>query len=285
MPSSKYTANFSGFIMKFLNLVFVNLLIFCNGAFANGEPKDWQLGFQEAFSPTARAAQETHDFIMLFVWGIVAFVLVLLVVTCVKFRAKNNPTPSTTSHNTLIEIIWIVIPTIILIIIAIPSLKLIYFQETVPESEMTLKVIGRQWYWSYEYPDQGDIAFDSYMKKDEELKAGEPRLLATDNKVYLPTETYIKIQVTSSDVIHAFALPALGVKIDAIPGRLNETWVYIEEPGTYYGQCSELCGILHAFMPIEVIAVPKHEFKYWVERAKEEYSYALPNNMKLANKL
>ena len=271
--------------MKLLTLIFTNLLLILNPANATGIAENWQLGFQKAISPTARAAHETHDYIMLLLWIVVIFVLLLLVVTCIKFRAKNNPTPSTTSHNTIIEIIWILVPALILIAIAIPSLKLIYYQETIPESEMTLKVVGRQWYWSYEYPDNNGISFDSYMKKEEDLLAGEPRLLATDNKVYLPIETNIRIQITASDVIHSFAVPALGVKMDAVPGRLNETWVYIEEAGTYYGQCSELCGILHAFMPIQIIAVPKDEFKLWTEKAKEEFSYKLDlNTLKLATK-
>ena len=264
--------------MKLFALVFVKIFLVITQAKASGIAENWQLGFQKAISPTARAAHETHDYIMLFLWLIVAFVLLLLIVTCVKFRAKKNPNPSTTSHNTLIEIIWILVPAFILMAIAIPSIKLIYYQETIPETEMTLKVIGRQWYWSYEYPDHGDIAFDSYMKKDAELLAGEPRLLATDNKVYLPTKTNIKIQITASDVIHSFAVPALAVKMDAVPGRLNETWVYIEEAGTYYGQCSELCGILHAFMPIEIIAVPKEEFALWVKNAQEEFSSNLDLN-------
>ncbi|MBL6621891.1 MAG: cytochrome c oxidase subunit II [Rickettsiales bacterium] len=270
-------------MIKILTLI-VSVLFFSADIYAaNDLVQNWQFGFQDPASPLSRAIHETHNYIMIFVVLITLFVLLLLAYCCFKFRENKNPTPSTTSHNTLLEIIWIAIPVIIVTLITIPSLKLIFFQEKIPESEMTLKVIGRQWYWSYEYPDNGDIYFDSYMVKDEDLKEGEPRLLTTDNKVYLPTETYIKIQMTSSDVIHAFALPALGVKMDAVPGRLNETWVYIEKAGTYYGQCSELCGVLHAFMPIEVVALPPEEFKKWVEEAKKEFAFN--GNLKISSKL
>jgi len=256
---------------KLLLLSILNFFFAGNSYSAGAKP--WQTGFQESASPAATMIIDTHNFIMMFVWVIVALVLLLLVFTCIKFRAKNNPVPSTTSHHTLLEIIWIVIPTIIVIIIAIPSVKLILKQDTLPKTEMTLKVIGRQWYWSYEYPDHNNIAFDSYMKKDEELLPKDKRLLSTDNKVVLPVETYIKVQITSSDVIHAWAIPALGIKKDAVPGRLNEIWMYIEKPGTYYGQCSELCGILHAFMPIEIKAVSKENFKKWVTKASKEFAY------------
>lgn len=247
-------------------------LVFANHTYAD-QPLPWQLGFQQSVSPASDMIIKTHDFIMIFVWIIVIFVILLLIFTCIRFSAKNNPIPSTTSHNTLLEIIWIIIPTIIIIIIAVPSIKLILHQETIPETEMTLKVIGRQWYWSYEYPDHNNISFDSYMKKDDELLPGEPRLLAVDNNIVLPTDTYIKVQITSSDVIHAWAIPALGVKKDAVPGRLNETWLYIKKPGIYYGQCSELCGVLHAFMPIAVKAVPKKEFKQWVLDSTEKFGH------------
>ena len=234
-----------------------------------GVSKKWQMGFQEAVSPFAREAQKTHDFIMIFVWITVILVLLLLAFVCFRFREKKNPTPSKTTHNTLLEVIWIAIPTIVVILVMIPSLKLIFFQEKIPQAEMTLKVIGRQWYWSYEYPDNGDIAFDAYMKEEKDLAKDEPRLLATDNKVVLPINTYIRVQITSSDVIHSWAVPSFGIKTDAVPGRLNETWVYIEKEGIYYGQCSELCGVNHAFMPIDIKAVSKEEFATWVEKNKE----------------
>ncbi len=269
--------------MKFFNLFLLSFLAQINTSFANVHGENWQLGFLEPKSPLARNTIAMHDFIMYFMYGIVAFVLLLLIITCFRFSAKRNKKPSTTSHNTILEVIWIVIPVIILIIIGIPSIKQLAERTTIPDAEMTLKVVGRQWYWSYEYPDHGNIYFDSYMKKEADLLPGEQRLLATDTKIVLPTETYIRVQMTSSDVIHAWAVPKLGVKMDAIPGRLNETWIYIEEPGTYYGQCSELCGILHAFMPIEIKAVSKEEFAIWVEQAKEEF--ASLNNLTIANNL
>lgn len=271
--------------LKLLLLTLFNITLI-KDAFSN-QAKPWQIGFQESASPAASMIIDTHNFIMIFVWITVIFVLLLLTYTCVKFKAKNTPTPSTTSHNTILEIIWIIIPTIIVIIIAIPSIKLLFNQDNIPETEMTLKVIGRQWYWSYEYPDHHNISFDSYMKKDEELLPNDPRLLATDTKIVLPINTYIKVQITSSDVIHSWAVPALGVKKDAVPGRLNETWIYINKAGTYYGQCSELCGILHAFMPIEIKAVSKKEFNQWVTEAKDEYAnngyQIFADNNKLTN--
>ena len=203
--------------MKFFSLLVFNLLLIVTNSWATGAPVEWQMGFQEPVAPLAHKAQGLHDFIMYFVWGISAFVLLLLAVTCIKFSAKNNPTPSTTSHNTLLEIIWIAIPVAILTIIMIPSVKFIAFQEKAPETEMTLKVIGRQWYWSYEYPDHNNIYFDSYMKKDGDLGPNEPRLLATDNKIILPVETYIKVQITASDVIHSWAVPSLGGKNGCYP--------------------------------------------------------------------
>lgn len=249
-----------------------------------GQPQDWQLSFQEAASPLAHEIIKTHNFIMYFMVAVIALVLLLLFTVIVKFRAGKNRNPSTTSHNTLLEIIWIVIPVIVVIVIAVPSVKLIFKQEVFPETEMTLKVIGRQWYWSYEYPDHDDLYFDSYMLKDVDLQEGQPRLLEVDNEVVLPTETYITVQMTSSDVIHAWALPALGIKMDAIPGRLNELWTYIEKPGVYYGQCSELCGPYHAFMPIKIRAVPKEEFAEWIELAKEEFaSNVLPQKYAVNN--
>jgi cytochrome c oxidase subunit 2 len=194
--------------------------------------------------------------------------LALLGYVIVRFRASNNPTPSKVTHNTAIEVIWTVVPVLILVVIAIPSFKLLYLQKVIPESEMTVKAIGLQWYWTYEYPDHGDITFDALMVADADLQEGQPRLLETDNRLVLPVETNIRVLVTADDVIHAWAVPAFGVKIDAIPGRINETWVRIEREGTYYGQCSELCGINHGFMPIAVDA--------WVEKAKREFAATRP---------
>ncbi len=215
---------------------------------------------------------ELHDFMLWMVFLIPAFVLIVIGYIAIRYNKKANPKPQTFTHNTLIEVIWTVVPIIILIIIAIPSIKLLYFMDKVVDAEMTLKVTGKQWYWTYEYPDHDDITFDSNMIPDDEIKEGQIRLLETDNRVVLPVGTDIRLLFASADVIHAWALPQLGVKIDTVPGRLNESWVHINEVGTYRGQCSELCGINHAYMPIVVDAVSKEDFAKWIEKAKIEFA-------------
>lgn len=257
------------------------------GFAADSIARPWQMGFQEPASPTAVEIQNFHNMLLWIISGISLFVLLLLVYVVVRFNKRANPTPAKFSHNVLIEVIWTVIPIVILIIIIVPSMKLLYFTDRVENPEMTLKVTGYQWYWGYEYPDHDGINFLSYMIPDDEIdyEAGQNRLLSTDNVVVLPTDTNIAIQVTAADVLHAFALPALGIKIDAVPGRLNETWVRITKPGVYYGQCSELCGKDHSYMPIEVHAVPKEEFEAWVTNAKAEFSsntYDYTTNIKFA---
>ena len=189
----------------------------------------------------------------------------------VRFNARANPEPSKTTHNTLVEVIWTVVPIVILVVIAIPSFRLLYFQRDIPEADMTVNATGYQWYWGYEYPDHGDFAFDSLMLSDEE-RGDQPRLLATDTAMVVPVDTTVRVIVTAADVLHAFALPAFGLKMDAVPGRLNETWFKAEKTGTYYGQCSELCGIRHAFMPIRIEVVSKADFALWVEEAQSEYA-------------
>lgn len=233
-------------------------------AFAQSVP--WQISFQESASPSADEMHEFHDMMLIIMFGITAFVFLLLVYVAIRYNKRANPTPSQTSHNVLIEIIWTVVPVLILIVIMVKSFPLLYFTDRTPNPEMTLKVTGYQWYWGYEYPDHGGINFQSYMipDKDIDLAAGQHRLLSTDNPVVLPVDTNIQVLTTAADVIHAFAVPALGVKIDAMPGHTNETWMRITRPGTYYGQCSELCGKDHAFMPIEIKAVSKEEFAAWV---------------------
>jgi cytochrome c oxidase subunit 2 len=202
------------------------------------------------------------------------FVLGLLLWVVFRYNAKANPVPSRTTHNVPLEIIWTIVPVIILIIIAVPSFKHLFYLGKTPETEMTLKVTGYQWYWGYEYPDHEGLAFESRMIEDKNIdeSKGQRRLLSTDNVVYLPTDTNIQIIVTAADVLHSFTVPAFGIKKDAVPGRLNETWVRIDKPGTYFGQCSEICGTGHAYMPIEVRAVPKEEFAAWIEKAKKEFA-------------
>jgi cytochrome c oxidase subunit 2 len=239
-------------------------------AYAN-QPRDWQMGFQEPATENMNFIVQFNDFLLVLMAAICIFVLGLMLYVMVRFRAGRNPTPSKTSHNTLVEVIWTVLPILILVVIAIPSFRLLYMQRVIPDAELTVKAVGYQWYWGYEYPDNGDFAFDSLML-DDESRGDQPRLLATDTALVVPVDTIVRVVVTGADVLHAFAVPAFGIKIDAVPGRLNETWFKADKTGTYYGQCSELCGIRHAFMPIRVEVVEKDAFAAWVEQAKEEYA-------------
>jgi cytochrome c oxidase subunit 2 len=238
------------------------------------QPEPWEFGFQPAASPVMERLESLHDLLLWVIALISIFVLALLAFVCVRFRASRNQHPSRRTHNTLLEVAWTAVPVLILVVIAIPSFKLLYYMDRVTDPEMTIKAIGHQWYWSYEYPDDGDFTFDAYVVSDEDLQEGQLRLLTTDNAVVLPVQTDIRVLITATDVIHSWAVPAFGVKTDAVPGRINETWIRIEEPGMYYGQCSELCGDLHGFMPIMVRAVSKDEFKAWTQQAKEEFARA-----------
>ncbi len=251
-------------------------------ALAN-EPKDWQLGFQSSASKSMSDIVWFHDYMLLpIITGITAFVLFLLLYTCIRYRASKNKVASTTSHNTIIEVLWTLIPCLILIVMAVPSFKVLYSQDTIPKADVTIKAIGYQWYWGYEYPDE-NIIFDSYMVEEKDLKENQPRLLTVDNEVYVPVNKVVKVMITANDVLHAWALPSFGVKRDAVPGRINETWFKAERTGTFYGQCSELCGIKHAFMPITVNVVTDEEYKEWLEKAKIEFAKEdLKNNIKIA---
>jgi cytochrome c oxidase subunit 2 len=268
------------FNMKKIITIILSILV-GNAAFAAetaenlGRATPWQYSFMEAASPVMERLVGLHNMLLWVIFAISIFVLILLIYTCVRFREKANPVPSKTTHNVLIEIIWTVVPVMILLVIVISSWRLIIFKDKVSDPEITLKVTGYQWYWGYEYMDgkgQG-IKFLSNMKKEADLTADEKakglRLLAVDNYVVLPVDTNIRILTTAADVIHAFAMPSFGIKIDAIPGRMNETWVKITKPGTYFGQCSELCGPYHAFMPIAIKAVSKEEYAKWVDGQKK----------------
>ena len=240
-------------------------------AMAN-QPKDWQLGFQEAASESMRDIISFHDNLLLpIIVAITAFVLLLMLYVCVKFRASANPNPSKRTHNVAVEVLWTLIPCLILIVIAVPSFKILYKQDAIPKADLTIKAIGYQWYWGYEYPDE-NIIFDSYMVEDKDLKANQPRLLAVDNEVVVPVNKVVKVLITANDVLHAWALPSFGVKRDAVPGRINETWFKAEKTGTYYGQCSELCGIKHAFMPITVKVVSEEEYQEWLMDARVKFA-------------
>ncbi len=255
---------------------------------------NWQLGFQRSVTEVMDDITWFNSFTLIIITVITLFVLALLLVCMSRFSAKANPVPSRTSHNTMIEVAWTVVPILILVVIAIPSFRLLYKQLDIPEYDMTIKAIGYQWYWGYEYTDEnmGELYFDSYMVgdvqdpvKDEEARREfaeargvtlneVPRLLAVDQDLIVPVDTTIRLQVTAEDVIHAFAMPSMGLKIDAIPGRLNETWFHAREEGVFYGQCSELCGINHAFMPIAVRVVSKEQFQTWATAAQEDLDTA-----------
>lgn len=241
-------------------------------AVAAGRSEPWQMWFQPAASPVMERIIEFHNFIFIIEVSIVVLVLVLMGYIIIRFNSKSNPVPSKTTHNTILEVAWTAVPLLLVIIIAVPSLKLLYYADRIEEGEMTLKVIGNQWYWSYEYPDHGAFAFDSIIIEDENLEPGQPRLLSVDNSVVLPAETNIRLLFTSADVIHNWAVPSLGLKLDAVPGRVNESWVRINSEGDYYGMCSELCGVNHGFMPVHIKAVSKADFAAWVEQAKQEFA-------------
>lgn len=269
--------------MKKLNFVFLSLIGFfvATAVQAQDLPKPTQLGFKAAASPQMERLIHFHnDLLMWVITAIVIFVTGLLIYVMIRYRAKANPTPSKTTHNVLLEVLWTAIPIIILIVIAIPSFKMLYYLDRTENPEMTLKVTGYQWYWGYEYQDHDGINFLSYMIPEAEIDESKDqrRLLSTDNAVVLPIDTNIQITITAADVLHSFTVPAFGIKKDAVPGRLNETWVRIDKPGTYYGQCSEICGINHAYMPIEIKAVTKEEFEAWLIEAKEKFSYNNTNN-------
>jgi cytochrome c oxidase subunit 2 len=265
-------------------LVPAALLMPDGAAFAAlGQPSPWQFGLQDAGSPVMEEVVGFHTFVLWIVTAVTVFVLALLVYVIVKFNATANPIPSRTTHNTLVEVLWTVLPVIILVVIALPSFRILFFQLNTPPADLTIKATGVTWNWKYNYPDNGDFEFDSLMLQDKERKEGQPRLLSVDNEMVVPVNKVVRVLVTGFDVIHAFAVPSFGVKIDAIPGRLNETWFKATKEGWYYGQCSELCGKDHAFMPIAVRVVSEAEFTTWVDAAKKKFATnAAPNTVATA---
>ena len=236
-----------------------------------GQPSPWQLGFQQSATPVMDNIAWFHDFLLWVITAITLFVLALLLIVVLRFNSRANPTPSRTTHNTLLEVAWTLVPVIILVTIAVPSFKLLFLQQTLPPADVTVKATGKQWYWSYTYPDS-KFEFDSLMLKDNERKPDQPRLLAVDNEMVVPVNKVIRVQVIGAEVIHAFAVPSFGIKIDAVPGRLNETWFKATQEGIYYGQCSELCGKDHAFMPIAVRVVNDRDYAAWLEQAKKKWA-------------
>ena len=237
-----------------------------------GQPSPWQLGLQQSATAVMDGVVSFHNFLLIVITLITIFVLGLLVIVMIKFNAKANPEPSRTTHNTLLEVLWTVVPVLILVAIAVPSFRLLFLQLDIPKADVTVKATGKQWYWSYSYPDNGPFEFDSLMLKDGERKADQPRLLAVDNEMVVPVNKVVRVLTTGTDVIHAFAVPSFGIKIDAIPGRINETWFKATKEGMYYGQCSELCGRDHAFMPIAVRVVSEQAFATWVDQAKKRFA-------------
>lgn len=244
------------------------------GPAAAQQPRHWELGLQQAATPQMERISSFHNLLLVIITVITLFVLGLLIYVMYRFNEKRNPEPTKTSHNTLIEIVWTVVPVVILVAIAVPSFNLLYYLDRTDEAELTVKAIGRQWYWSYEYPDSGNFTFDSTMLEDDQRQEGQPRLLAVNNPIVVPVDTNIRLLITASDVLHSWTVPSFGVKLDAVPGRLNETWVRVEKEGIYYGQCSELCGVRHAFMPIEVHAVSKEAYAAWVADAQQRFARA-----------
>jgi cytochrome c oxidase subunit 2 len=241
---------------------------------AVGQPSPWQIGMQQAAAPVMSDIIWFHDFLLGIITAIMAFVLLLLLIVIVRFNARAHPTPSRTTHNTLLEVAWTIVPVIILVTIAVPSFRLLYLQLDVPKPDLTVKATGKQWLWSYSYPDNGDFEFDSNVVADADLKPGQPRLLAVDNAMVVPVNKIVHVLVTGADVVHSFTVPSFGIRIDAIPGRINDTWFKATREGTYYGQCSELCGVDHAFMPIEVRVVSDGDFAKWLAEAKQKFAGA-----------
>ncbi|MFN3655718.1 MAG: cytochrome c oxidase subunit II [Pseudolabrys sp.] len=264
-------------LKRLIAFVVASVTILAGGAVAlaqqagTGQPHAWQLGLQAPATPVMGDVVWFHNFLLWIIAAITAFVLALLVIVVVKFNARSNPVPSRTTHNTFIEVVWTVVPVLILVAIAVPSFRLLFFQLHTPPADVTVKATGKQWFWSYSYPDD-KFEFDSLMVADKDLKPGQPRLLSVDNEMVVPVNKVVRVLTTGADVIHAFAVPSFGIKIDSIPGRINETWFKAEREGVYYGQCSELCGKDHAFMPITVRVVSEQAYAAWLGEAKKKFA-------------
>ena len=274
---------------RLIAIVIAGLAVIAAGGVAwagLGQPSPWELGLQQSATPVMDDITWFHNFLLWLIAGIVLFVLALLTIVVIKFNARANPEPSRTTHNTAIEIIWTVVPVLILVTVAVPSFRLLFYQLKVPPADVTVKVTGKQWFWSYSYPDS-KFEFDSLMVQEKDLKPGQLRLLSVDNDMVVPVNKVVKVLVTGADVIHSFSVPSFGIKIDAIPGRINETWFKADREGMYYGQCSQLCGRDHAFMPIAVRVVSEKEYTAWLDQAKKKFAndnVAPPNAVAVADK-
>ncbi len=258
-------------IRRVLSVFVFGLLLPLNPALAQ-QPRPWETGMQPAFSPVKQQIISLHTELMWIITLITVFVAGLLLWVCYRYSAKRNPTPTRTSHNTVLEVAWTVLPVLILVIIAVPSFQLVYYEDRTVDPDLTIKVTGHQWYWEYTYPDKGPIDFQSYIVPEDQLKPGQLRLLDVDNQLVLPVGKKVRILTTSGDVIHSFFIPSLGVQRYAIPGRTIETWVEITQPGDYYGECNQICGTNHSQMPISIHAIPAGEFDAWLNSAKTKYS-------------
>jgi cytochrome c oxidase subunit II len=269
---------------RLIALAIVIFALVATGAMAlagDGQPSPWQLGFQQSATPNMDHIEWFHDYLLVLITLITAFVLILLVFVIVRFNAGANPVPSKTTHHTLLEVVWCVVPVLILLMIAIPSFKLLFDQLILPPADLTVKATGKQWYWTYSYPDNGNFEFNSLIVAEKDLKPDQPRLLTVDNELVVPVNKIVHVLVTGADVIHSFTVPSFGIKIDAVPGRLNDTWFKATSEGWFHGQCSELCGKNHPFMPISVRVVSENDFNTWVNAAKQKYAGAdsVPPNM------
>ena len=252
------------------------LLIGCSAAWATaGHADPGQLGFQDSVTTVATDIHRFHDWILMpIIVAISVFVLALLGYCAVRFNEKVHPVPSKTTHNTLLEVAWTVVPVLLLVIIAVPSFRVLTEQLVIPKADLTIKATGKQWYWSYSYPkdQQGGFGFDSALLPDDQLKADDIRLLSVDNEAVVPVNKTVAVQVTGADVIHSFVVQSLGIRMDAVPGRLNETWFKADREGIYYGQCSKLCGKDHAYMPIAVRVVSQAQYDAWLLDAKKKFA-------------
>jgi cytochrome c oxidase subunit II len=262
-------------VVRALLLVAVGVVVVgaLAAAASAAQPRPWEMGMQPPATIVKDRLNAFHNELLVIIFLIAGFVMALLLYVIVRFDHRRNPVPSHTSHNPVIEILWTVVPVLILVLIAIPSFKLMYFMDRVPNPQMTIKVTGHQWYWSYEYPDQKDLAFDSNIIQEADLKPGQLRLLDVDNPLVVPIRTNIRVLVTSTDVIHSWFIPSFGVQEYAVIGRLNESWFNVDRVGTYYGECNQICGVNHAFMPIKIVAMTKEDFQNWLVGAQKKFAH------------
>jgi cytochrome c oxidase subunit 2 len=247
-------------------------LALSGGAALADKPEPWQFGFQDPATPITERIHSFHNELLVLIFAIALFVMGLLAYVMIRFNHRRHPVATRTTHNTVVEVLWTVVPVLILVTIAIPSFKLMYYMDRVPDAKMTIKVTGHQWYWEYNYPDQGNLDFNSNLIADKDLKPGQQRLLEVDNPLVIPVDTTIRVQVAGSDVIHSWFVPSFGVQEYAVIGRLNEAWMHANHTGTYYGECNQICGVNHAFMPIEVVVLSQADFQKWLGQAKTKFA-------------